>query len=201
MNFQQHVAAFDFDGTITYCDTLLPFLLFNAGIWRTTYHLTALTPQFVSYLRTHISRQDVKEHILTQFLAGRPRNDLLEQGEKYSQRWLPKLIRPSALQRLRWHQRQGHRCVLISANIDLYLNPWAQEMGFNDVICSVCATDDQDRLSGKLVGENCWGPVKAKRLLNLIGPKENVVLYAYGDSAGDRDLLHLADYAFYRGLQ
>jgi phosphatidylglycerophosphatase C len=52
--------------------------------------------------------------------------------------------------------------------------------------------------TGRLAGLNCWGPEKVRRLIEYAGPKENYLLYAYGDSRGDREMLNLADNPFYR---
>jgi phosphoserine phosphatase len=47
---------------------------------------------------------------------------------------------------------------------------------------------------------NCFGPEKVARLTKLLGPKNQYTLYAYGDSRGDRELLELADFKYYREM-
>lgn len=195
------VAAFDFDGTITKRDTLLSFLSFAAGRWETTKKLTAISPNLLGFLCGIVSRQAAKEAILESFFQGIPLEQLQELGEAFAQSpCLARLIYPPALKRLEWHRNQKHRCVLVSASIDAYLEPWRLRMGFQDLICSHLETDRKGNVTGRLSGTNCWGPEKAKRLLEVLGPKEDFVLYAYGDSRGDKELLSLADYSFYRKL-
>ena len=46
------------------------------------------------------------------------------------------------------------------------------------------------------MGKNCWGTEKVRRLQELVGSKEGYVLYAYGDTRGDRELLEYADHPF-----
>jgi phosphoserine phosphatase len=51
---------------------------------------------------------------------------------------------------------------------------------------------------GKLLGNNCRGAEKLARLEALIGGDDGHTIYAYGDSAGDREMLRAADFPFYR---
>lgn len=188
------IAAFDFDGTLTTRDSLPPFLCFVNGWAATSWHLASQTPSFFKYLIGRESRQGVKEHILTRALQGKSYDFLCKQGMAFSQTKLPKLLKPATLERLQWHQKQGHRCVLISANIDLYLHFWGKKAGFHHVLCSRCEVDKQGKLTGHLIGKNCWGAEKVRRLLECCGSRSSFTLYAYGDSKGDYDLLNCADF-------
>lgn len=91
--------------------------------------------------------------------------------------------------------------MLISASVDTYLVPWAQRVGFDKVATSLLEIDANQCITGRLVGKNCWGPEKVRRLQELVGPKEGYVLYAYGDTRGDRELLQYADHPFYRKMR
>jgi phosphatidylglycerophosphatase C len=196
------VAAFDFDGTITKRDTLLSFLVFTAGKWQTTKKLILLIPQFVKFLiAPNGARQETKETVLKSFFKGLPEYQLHEMGEAFaSSSKLDNLIHPSALKRIEWHRKQKHRCVLISASIDAYLIPWSLQKKFDDLICSKLEIDNYGIVTGMIDGANCWGPEKERRLLKLLGPKENYKLFAYGDSRGDLELLSLADFPFFRKM-
>jgi HAD superfamily phosphoserine phosphatase-like hydrolase len=89
----------------------------------------------------------------------------------------------------------------VSASIDLYLRPWAERYGFEEILASTLEVDSKGNVTGKLKGKNCCGVEKTKRLTNYLGPKETYQLYAYGDSLGDQELLALADYPFYRSFK
>lgn len=198
MNTKTTIAAFDFDGTITTRDSLLPFLLFTYGKLKTFQKLIPLTPLFIKYLMGLAARQETKEAILAAFFGGMPRDKLLAQGKAYaSSDRMKRLLKTQAIERLDWHKKQGHKCIIVSASVDAYLPAWGELMGFDDVICSRLAYDHNGLVTGKLLGKNCWGPEKPRRLLELAGPKEGFFLYAYGDSRGDKELLELADFPFY----
>jgi len=104
------------------------------------------------------------------------------------------------MRRLAWHKQQGHRCVVISASLDLYVRPWAIKEGFDDVIATLLDVKGDGCVTGKLSGANCFGIEKVRRLETLLGSREDYSLYAYGDSRGDRELLSFADYAYYRQI-
>lgn len=194
------VAAFDFDGTITYRDTLLPFILFSAGIAKSILLFLPLLPYFISYVIGRSSRQATKERVISAFFRGTSIEDVRAQGAAFAQKRLKPHLKPEALRRLDWHKKQGHRCVLVSANLDVYLHPWAKVAGFDDAVTSIVEAGDDERVTGKLVGLNCWGPEKTRRLEELLGPRGSYDMYAYGDSRGDMEMLASADHAFFRKM-
>lgn len=196
-NYPRVIAAFDFDNTLIDRDSLLPFLFYTAG-WKTTVsRLFQLLPDFIKYLIRMKTRQQVKEDILTKFFQGKDITRLKQKGDAYAHLKLDQFIQSEALQRLRWHQQQGHECCIISASVDLYLEPWAIRHGITRVISSQLIIEE-GKVTGKLQGLNCWGPEKVRRLIAELGPKETFQLYAYGDSRGDQELLNLADFPYYR---
>lgn len=194
------VAAFDFDGTLTYRDSLLSFFLFVSGPFRTFLNLIIETPLFILYLFGYKTRQDVKESLLKRFFKGKQRQELQKWGREFAQNKIKELLRPNAQNRIDWHKKQGHQCILVSANLDLYLEPWGPLVGFDNIIASRVEFAN-DGLTGKLVGLNCRGLEKVRRLTEIMGPKEDYFLYAYGDSAGDLELLEFADLSFYQKLE
>lgn len=194
------VAAFDFDGTLIDRDSLLPFLFYSNGFFKTIWKLLISSPQLIGFTLGLNSRQVAKESLLTNFFKGMTLDQLNQWSQEYATKQLSNYLRQGALERIKWHQNQGHRCILISASIENYLIPWGQSIGFSDVIASQIEVGPDGHVTGKLRGKNCWGPEKIRRLEQLIGPKEKYTLYAYGDSHGDRELLDMADYAFYRTL-
>jgi phosphatidylglycerophosphatase C len=66
------------------------------------------------------------------------------------------------------------------------------------VLATRLAVDDDGRCTGALDGANCRGPEKVRRLHAWLdeshGGRRGVVVWAYGDSTGDRELLADADH-------
>lgn len=194
------IAAFDFDGTLTHRDSLLPFLHFANGTLATLKNIFLETPHLVLYTLGYLGRQTLKEAFLTRFLGGRNQQEIQSLAEQFAKQILPKMVRPKGLERIQWHNNQGHRCILISANLDIYLKPWSRMNGFHDTIASLVDFSDEGLVTGRLMGLNCRGPEKVHRLTELLGSRDKYILYAYGDSEGDRELLNIADYPFYKRL-
>ena len=208
------IAAFDFDGTLTDGDTSLPFVSFALGkvaLWRA---VAAVAPLFfVDFLRAVWRERQrhrkeklgsvrgswvtlMHERILQRCFSNMSADRLRALGQQFVDHELDKFIRSAGLDRLEWHKRQGHCCVLISASIDVYLYPWGKKVGFDHVMGTELELDDGNVITGRFAVEPCWGGAKVRRLLNQFGPREGYTLYVYGEGAGDRDLIAIADHGF-----
>lgn len=190
------IAAFDFDGTLTYRDTLFSFLIFAKGFLKTMFYLFFKLPLLIGYVFGQASRQSTKENILKAFFYKMPIEEFNALGKAFALGPLNRHLKPEAMRRLKWHLDLGHRCVLISASLTVYLIPWAKAHGFSDVIASEAEAVDGE-VTGRLKGLNCWGPEKTRRLKELLGSSPYEI-YAYGNSRGDRELLEMADRPFYK---
>lgn len=201
MTAPQHhiVAAFDFDGTVTYRETLSAFLRQVATPWQWGRNTLLLLPTLLGYGLRLIPNNTAKERVLHRFLAGMPQERLAQHGERFARDIIPTLLRPQAMARLAWHRRQGHRCIIVSASIEDYVSPWARAAGFDAVIATRLVRDGNGRITGYYDGGNCYGAEKARRLRMLLG-EGAVEIYAYGDSRGDREMLAMADHAYYREM-
>lgn len=191
------IAAFDFDGTLTTSDSLIPFIKGLRGNKQFAWDVATCLPYFMGFSLGLITRQTTKENFLSHTLTDLSVEQISTYAESFANDKLDHYLRPLAEERLKWHLEKGHEVVLVSANLDVYLKPWAQRWGFKEAICSELVVKD-NHFTGKLIGKNCWGEEKVKRFLKWSGPKEDFILWAYGDSKGDRELLRLADYPFFR---
>jgi phosphatidylglycerophosphatase C len=199
MQRTQTVAAFDFDGTITTSDSLRDFVHYTVGRGRFAVGVVRASPWLVGLLAGVRDRGSAKARFLAATLGGMTRLELEAAAQRYVARRLPVLIRPEMAARIHEHKRRGHRLVLVSASPALYLQYWAADAGFDAVLATELEFRD-DRFSGRLASPNCWGPEKVRRLQQWFGSDSPQVLYAYGDSRGDQEMLALADHAWRRGL-
>jgi HAD superfamily hydrolase (TIGR01490 family) len=192
------LALFDFDGTLTRRDTLMPFLRHVVGTPAFVGGIGRLLPQLLAYGVGAMPNDVAKEAVLKQFLAGRHIGDLREYGKVFAQRHLPHLVRGAMLERLRVHRERGDVCLLVSASLDVYVEPWAQAQGFDAILSSVLAVED-GVVTGRLFEGNCYGVEKVRRIRSWLNDRRPEQIWAYGDSRGDREMLALADVAHYRG--
>ncbi len=199
MNRKRTVAAFDFDGTISYHDTLLPFLIFVKGYVKTFFLLFLASPYLLAFMCKIISRKRAKEQVVTLFFKNIPLNELRTFGRRFAEEKIPSLLRPEVLCQIAEHLKKNEECILISASLEVYLEPWAKSIGFSKVLATRLKTDGRGLITGKILGENCWGPEKVVRLEEYAGERDKYILYAYGNSRGDRELLDYSDFPFYCG--
>jgi HAD superfamily hydrolase (TIGR01490 family) len=193
------VAAFDVDGTLTPRDTLLPFLVRAFGPLRVALAFAALAPHALRFAAGRSSIDAFKCRVIERLFAGARVAHLQAIGRAHADA-VRAAIRPAALERLEWHRSQAHSLVLVSASLDLYLEPLAAQLGVPDVLCTRVATRPPggEVFSGAIDGEDCTGAAKVRRIVERFGDLAGIELHAYGDSAGDRDLLACADHRHFR---
>ena len=175
----------------------MPFLRFLAGPWQYGAGLLATAPALAGYGLKLVPNWLAKERVFEQFLGGRSLENLTKIAQHYALESLPALIRPDALARLRWHQQQQHQVFVVSASLEMYLSAWAEQQGVDCVLGTRLSVED-GMVSGKILGSNCYGAEKVQRLSSVLGDLDQYRIYAYGDSKGDRELLALADFPYYR---
>jgi len=195
----QVLAVFDFDGTLTRRDSLLPFLWKVAGPIKFIWNATVLLPTLLRYALGTLENGPAKERVLGQFLAGKSVEEIQSMAESFAAEWVPSLLDPEAMERLRWHQAQGHTTVLASASPELYVRPWAEAEGFDKALGTRLETEG-GVFTGQFATPNCHGPEKPRRLEAAGFDPGSVTVYAYGNSRGDRELLDMADHGFYRSF-
>ena len=189
------MAAFDFDGTLTPRDTLVPFLRRARGRW-------AIVRAAVAAGGAR-GRDAFKVALVGRLFRGWPAARLDELGRAYVPTLLAAL-RAESRERLEWHRRQGHAVVIVSASLGAYLRPLADDLGIDDALAVELVADAAGTLTGEVVGGlNNRGPEKVARLEAWLdarfGPGADVELWAYGDSSGDAELLAIADHPIWVG--
>lgn len=185
------VAAFDFDGTLVPGDSAHIFLTLLLGRRRLGAALAVAAPA-MGYGYVRGGRDRAKAALFSRALPGVEAARVDALGRTFG-RQLAGRVRADLTARLGWHRDRGHRLVLVSASLANYLEPFAAEVGIDDVIATRLEVGGDGRLTGQLAGPNVRGAEKATRLRALLG-SEPVELWAYGDSRGDREMLAMADH-------
>jgi len=190
------VAAFDFDGTLARRDTLVPFLRHACGIPR----VVAATARAALRAR---DRDTLKVGAIGHLFRGRTAADVDALGRAYVPR-LVELVRPEMVERVRWHRAEGHAVVIVSASLGVYLRPLADRLRLDAALAVELVMGADGVLTGAVVGDlNTRGPEKVARLrvwtAQRFGADVPFELWAYGDSAGDEELLALADHPTWVG--
>ncbi len=195
MNRRPVVAAFDVDGTLTVRDCVAPFLI-RLGGRRALLRATLRRPLATAVALLRRDRDRLKEVVVGGVLRRRAVADVERAGASFAQQISERWLRSDTVARLRWHQRHGHRTVLVSASLGPYLRPLGRLLGVDAVICTDGRADG-DTYADRLDGSNCRAAEKPRRLRAWMGEHQlaDAELWAYGDSRGDRELLAAADHA------
>ncbi len=187
------VAAFDVDGTLTTRDCVTPFLRRAAGtrLWTTLLrHPVALGASLVRRDRDRLKQ------LACSALRGRDAAELDRLGTSFAREVASDWLRDDTTERLRRHRELGHTVILASASLEPYLVPLGQLLEVDGVVCTVLERTPEGVLTGRLVGANCRGAEKARRVREWLDGAglADAVLWAYGDSDSDTELLAEAEH-------
>jgi HAD superfamily hydrolase (TIGR01490 family) len=190
------IALFDFDGTISNKDSMLGFICYAVGYRSFAWGLLRLLPMLLAYVTKRIENHSAKEQLLSYFFKGWTKSHFNTVASRYSLEQLPKMIRAGAAEKITWHQSQGHQVVVVSASIDSWLQCWCDKHRIKLIATRIEIIHGV--LTGKLLGQNCHGPEKVKRVKAVYNLSEYDVIYAYGDTSGDSQMLDIADQRYFK---
>jgi phosphatidylglycerophosphatase C len=182
------VACFDVDGTLSTRDNFLPFLRIVAGTRDLARAIAAAAPALAAARRDASQRDVAKAIVLRGTVAGRSDAYLRDLGARYARLVVAEHLAPDVVARFDEHRAQGHEVVLVSASLHVYLDPIAELLGADAVLATALEVDADGRCTGEIAGANVRGIEKVRRLDAWLDGRE-VVIHAYGDSAGDDELL------------
>jgi phosphatidylglycerophosphatase C len=197
------VAAFDLDGTLTEGGSVFPWLRHLAGssaLFRAALRLAV--PLTIGGLRSGPRADAAKERLFRALLAGRDFDEVQVASRHFALEHLAKEGRPHTLARLNWHLEQGHDVVIVSASPQLYVDVVANSLQAVGGVGTRLAVDPLGKLTGGYSGKNCRGDEKMRRLTEWIddrGYSGEPVIYAYGNSRGDKRMLSGATYPYNAG--
>jgi phosphatidylglycerophosphatase C len=186
------VAAFDFDKTVSTRDNVIPFLRAAIGAPRLAWALARTSPRLAAAALDDRKRDTAKAALVRRTLTGFDSARLTEIASAFADDVVVRHLRADVVDRVEWHRRQGHELVLVSASLAAYLDLVGKQLGFDAVLATELAVDEGGRLTGELATPNVRGTEKVRRLDEWLGDRPAFV-WAYGDSAGDRELLARAD--------
>ncbi len=189
-----NIALFDFDGTITETDSYTPFIYFSAPKWRIVICYPLLVPLILLYKLKLIGGSRIRTVVSYFCFFKRSHKAVWAQGKEYAST-LDSIIKPEAKQRLAWHKAQGDVIVIVSASLDAYLTPWCEKHQY-ELICATLASRN-GMLTGAYLNGDCSADEKARRVKQSYQLDSFEKVYAYGDTTEDKQLLALADEAYF----
>ena len=124
---------------------------------------------------------------------GRTSEDLHELGARVFDAKVADLLYAETRAMVRAHRERGHRIVLCSSATSMQVQPVADYLGIDDVVCNEFELDATGRLTGRLIEPVIWGEGKATAAQRF-ARREGIDLssaYFYADGDEDVALMHM----------
>lgn len=189
------IAFFDLDKTITREGTWSRFVRLATPDIRFFAGLPALAAQAAAYKAGMASRGSVKERAVALFLRDRKKTELQAVAKDFAEAELQTGVRPGALAAIQGHRDAGDRLVIASAAADLIVEAMAEQLGFDDIICTRLSWSADHRLLTALNGENCYGLEKLRRVDEYLDAQASIGQTSfYSDHITDLPCLDRVDY-------
>jgi phosphatidylglycerophosphatase C len=193
---KKRIAFFDFDGTITTHDSLLEFIKFYKGTVK--YYLgLAVNAFFIAAWKAGIiSNQAAKERVLSYFFKNTPVEFFQQRCNEFAETAIPLYIRSKAVREIERLKQAGAEIVIVSASAENWLSAWCAKNELQ--LLATRLTITEGRLTGKINGLNCHGQEKVNRIKDAYDLSAYDEIYCYGDTKGDKPMLGLATFSFYK---
>ena len=189
--------AFDFDGTLTTRDTLICFIRFACGTRGLLGALLRNVHRLVLMKLGLYSNGVAKQHVFACCFKGMSEEAFDQLCKRFAEE-NRRLLRPQAVARLREALDAGDKVIVVSASIDRWVRPFFTDQGLSVTVVGTEVEISDGVLTGRFRGNNCYGEEKVRRISEVMPPRSDYRLIAYGDSRGDRELLAYADEAHYK---
>ncbi len=184
------IAFFDFDGTITFKDSMFDFLIKSFGYSKLFFAFFVLSPVLFLHKTGFVGNKKAKEVFLSFFFKGISRNTYLEMCNNYSEE-IDKITRSDALETIDSLKSKGYEIVIVTASIEDWVIPWANKRGIK--VLGTVFESNYEIMGGKIVGENCYGINKVKKIKENFNIEEYQNVLAFGDTKGDYPMLELGN--------
>jgi HAD superfamily phosphoserine phosphatase-like hydrolase len=151
----------------------------------------------MAYSFKRIQHHDAKQAVIRHFFGDWEKEAFIEKARRYARDIVPTIIRPEALNRINWHQNQGHTVAVVTGSLEILLSDWCSGLGLDLIATGLDLESARIGLSTR----NCFKEEKARRIREKYDLESFECIHAYGDSSGDRDMLALADRQYYKRFE
>lgn len=193
---KKRIAFFDLDGTITTKDTLLENIRYQKGSLKFLLGFLLSSPFILAYKLKIISNQAAKEKVLQYFFKGISQTQFQSDCNAFAKNVLPKLIRPAAIEEIKRLKDLQAEIVIVSASASNWLQHWIESNQLSLLATRMEVKDN--RVTGKIEGKNCHGEEKVRRIKESYDLQQYDEIYCYGDSSGDRPMLALGQFQYFK---
>lgn len=187
--------CFDFDGTLTYKDTMFMYLKFYDS---TKYRVQFLkhVPLFILLKLKLAEAEKVKKSFIGSILKGQTQEKIETKSKQFFELHYPRIVRENALDFIQNIDRNNTQSLLVTASLDIWVKPFAKEL--NMQLVSTRAEFKNGVFTGNFIGKNCNGKEKLVRIKEEINDSKYDKIIAFGDTSGDKPMLRWANEGHYQ---
>ncbi|CAM2902492.1 HAD-IB family hydrolase [Chryseobacterium flavum] len=187
--------CFDFDGTLTYKDTMFMYLKFYDS---TKYRMQFLKhiPLFILLKLKLAETEKVKKSFIGSILKGQTQEKIEMKSRQFFEHHYPGIVRENALDFIKNIDRNNTQSLLVTASLDIWVKPFAEELKMQ--LVSTRAEFKNGVFTGNFIGKNCNGKEKLIRIKEEINNSRYDKIIAFGDTSGDRPMLKWANEGHYQ---
>ena len=192
---EQAFALFDFDGTMSKGDSLVPFLLY--ALQKGFMPKRAIFSVFSALMgyALHLTSATAAKEKAIAFLKGKTREEVDAFCAACYKDKLRRRIFQEARAEIAGLKSRGVTVLVVTASPAFYLESLKADLGVDDIIGTRAAVDEYDVYAGRLSGNNCRGLEKPLRIAEYLAANGQLLekdrSVAYGDSPGDFPMLSL----------
>lgn len=185
---------FDFDGTLTYKDTMFLYLKFYNPTKYSFQYLKHI-PLFALLKLKLLDAENVKRSFVSSILKGESEEKINEKSDLFFEKYYPSVLRENALHFIKNIDRENTESYIVTASLDIWVRPFAEKLQMN--LIATKAEFKNGIFTGDFASRNCNGKEKVYRIKSAITGKKYDKTIAFGDSSGDQPMLKWADESYY----
>jgi len=192
----KNLALFDFDGTLCKKDSFTGFIFYALSKRHIVKQGIKILPWIQAYYLNVYSAPAMRSRLFRAMFSNANALELQQMAREYATSLMSQLNRP-LLKQLKQHQALGDDVVLVSASVDVYLKHVCELLNI-DLICT--HTEQINNIyTGQYTTPDCSSEQKRQRILERYHLADYAVIYAYGNSHEDQEMLALADHGYMVG--
>lgn len=187
--------CFDFDGTLTYKDTMFLYLKF--------YNSSKFRIQFVKHIPLFIllklklaDTEKVKKSFIGSILKGQLQTKIEDKSKLFFEEYYPKILRENALDFIGNIDKENTDSLIVTASLDIWTKPFAEKLQMK--LVATQAEFKNGIFTGNFIGKNCNGEEKLERIKKEINGAKYDKIIAFGDTSGDKPMLQWANEGHYQ---
>lgn len=192
----KQVFAFDFDGTLTTCDSMVELIRMHKGTVGFWWAIVCLLPYIVLVKLGRYPNDKAKERFFRHCFGGMTEGDFNALCSRFA-RERQDIWRMETKAKLKEALQNGAQVLVVSASASQWVRPFLDvEFSADEVTLLSTELEISDgKVTGRLSKKNCRGAEKVRRIKELLPDRSSYHLTAFGDSSGDNEMLAYADEA------